>query len=414
MDNEIEKITQALINGDPLPIEEFVPKSRSEEYLKSALMKTKIEDLPNPQSRLDVLLCALNDNVHKEYSTKFEEGYSEGYDIGNADGHNEDYEDGYANGYEAGTTDGNAEGYESGHSDGYDAGREVGHAEGYEEGFTSGHTAGHTEAYNTGYESGFNKGYDIGHTEDYDDGYSAGHEVGLEDGKQAEKKAFWDTFFNFGKRKEYRGAFGACFDETLLKDVPYTITPVRSFANQAVETGIFYYTNRDKASQLVDISHIKFDFSKIGFNWNLNNVFMNAAVDNIILDLTPIKKVTQLFSYSDANTKPTKITLTVTENLTSYSNPFHYLNSSKGVNIQFTEGSVIAASISFSHVTYLVVESAINIINTLKNYAGTDQELTYTLTFPTEVWDRLEASGITPPSESTWKDYVYSKGWLYA
>lgn len=233
----------------------------------------------------------------------------------------------------------------------------------------------------------------------------------FEVGKQAEKKAFWDTFFDFGKRKEYRGAFGACFDETLLKDVPYTITPVRSYASQAVETGIFYYTNRDKASQMVDISHIKFDFSKIGFNWNLNSVFMNASVDNIILDLTPIKRATQLFVYSDSSTKPTKITLTVTEDLTYYSNVFHYLDNSKGVNIQFTEGSVIAASISFSYTKSLIVESAISTITALKNYAGTDQELTYTLTFPTEVWDRLEASGITPPSESTWKDYVISKGW---
>lgn len=247
--------------------------------------------------------------------------------------------------------------------------------------------------------------------------YSAGHKAGVEAGKQVHKKEFWDTFFNYGKRKEWRCAFGACFDKTLLdelKNVPYVITPVRGYAAANVEYGIFYYTNRDNAAQLVDISHIKFDFSKIGFNYNISNVFLNAAVDNIILDLTPIKKVSQLFVYSDSSTKPTKITLTVTEDLTSYSNPFYYLNNTKGVNIQFTEGSVIAASISFSYTTGLIVESAINIINTLKNYVGTDQEFIYTLTFPTEVWDRLEASGITPPSGNTWKEHVNNKGWAYA
>jgi hypothetical protein len=76
MDDKIQSIVQALINGEPIPIEDFEPKSRAEEYLKSALMANKIEDLPDPSSRLDVLLCALHDGVRDVYDTKFNEGYS--------------------------------------------------------------------------------------------------------------------------------------------------------------------------------------------------------------------------------------------------------------------------------------------------------------------------------------------------
>lgn len=143
MDNEIEQIVQALLNGESISelLKDFKPKSRTETYLKSALMKTKIEDLPNPQTRLDVLLMLLNDTIHKEYSTKFNEGYSDGHDAGLEDGRSEGYNDGLdigrAEGYESGYNKGNSDGYESGYDEGNAAGYQTGHTEGYEEGRNS-------------------------------------------------------------------------------------------------------------------------------------------------------------------------------------------------------------------------------------------------------------------------------------
>ena len=239
--------------------------------------------------------------------------------------------------------------------------------------------------------------------------YDAGHEAG----KKAEYDAFWDCFQNYGNRKHYGGCFGSGFNSKNLKP-KYPIRPVKSYSGDSVAMYMFCHTNRDQTfEELTDISHIEFDFSKINSKVNdrgINYMFYNAYVDNIILDLTNVTSISNLFTYSDSgDIGPKNITLTVSESLTAYSNTFNYLKSP--TRIIFTEGSVIARSINFQYCTKLVAESAISIINALKNYLGTDKELTYTLTLPSAVWDRLEASGI-PPSESTWKDYVSNvKGW---
>ena len=52
-----------------------------------------------------------------------------------------------------------------------------------------------------------------------------------------------------------------------------------------------------------------------------------------------------------------------------------------------------------------------NTIYGLKNYKGTDDEHKYTITAPTEVWDRLEAYS-TAPDGGLWKEYVVNTlGW---
>lgn len=406
MDNEIEKITQALINGDPLPIEDFVPKSRSEEYLKSALMNTKIEDLPNPQSRLDVLLCALNDDVHKEYRTKFEEGYSEGYDDGVEAGHTEDYEDGYANGYEAGTTEGNAEGYETGHADGYDSGREVGHDEGYEEGYISGHTAGHTEAYNSGYESGYNKGYDMGHTEDYDDGYTAGQEAGIEAGKQAEYDRFWDSLTNNNTKTSYLYTFGNGWNIDIFKP-PYPLKIVNAeymFMN-------FDSRSSNTASRGLVIDETVIDFTNAT---SIAYMFSNAHIRTMKMNTIPTKakSMTSLFRHVNINKHQLKdVVLGIHETMTFDTYAFW---ASSIENVSFVEGSVIGTSITFQNCGSITPESAKNIINHLKNYKGTDKELTYKLTLHSTVWANLEASE-TASNGGTWKDYVVDVlGWQVA
>ena len=378
MDREIEGIVEALINGDPPPIEDFVPKSRSEEYLKSALMTTKIEDLPNPQSRLDVLICALHDNVHNAYSENFESGYSEGYDDGLA----VNYDVGYSAGYEAGNADGEAIGNENGRKEGYISG----HADGYTEGFTSGRETGNTE------------------------GYEEGHEAGIEVGKQAEYDRFWDNFQNYGKRKNYRHAFsGAGWTNDTLKPK----YPIVFDGSQSQQCGsMFAFLNRYAETEpYIDLEHITkmIDFSKC--TW-ADSTFANANIKNIYADLSNCTRLYLTFSNADGVMALDNVYIKVSEKCTSYSSTFNYAYNL--TTIRFLEGSVIAATISFAQCTKLTVESTLSIIEALKNYAGTDSEGAYTLTFPSAVWDRLEASGITPPSENTWKDYVYSKGWLYA
>ena len=61
MDSKIEELFKRLLNCES--IEDFVPKSRSEAYLKAAILRSGTDDLPYAASRLDVLLYDLTDKI---------------------------------------------------------------------------------------------------------------------------------------------------------------------------------------------------------------------------------------------------------------------------------------------------------------------------------------------------------------
>ena len=61
MNSRIEELIKKLLNCES--IEDFVPKSRSEAYLKAAILRSGTEDLPYAASRLDALLYDLTDKI---------------------------------------------------------------------------------------------------------------------------------------------------------------------------------------------------------------------------------------------------------------------------------------------------------------------------------------------------------------
>ena len=61
MNSRIEELIKKLLNCES--IEDFIPKSRSEAYLKAAILRSGTEDLPYAASRLDVLLYDLADKI---------------------------------------------------------------------------------------------------------------------------------------------------------------------------------------------------------------------------------------------------------------------------------------------------------------------------------------------------------------
>lgn len=88
-----------------------------------------------------------------------------------------------------------------------------------------------------------------------------------------------------------------------------------------------------------------------------------------------------------------------------------FQNCSNLVSIKIS--GVILWSISLSHSLNLNTESAKSALIALKNYAGTENEFVNSITFHSNVWDRLDAEGETSPDGTTWKAYVDSKGWNY-
>ena len=61
MNSKIEELIKKLLNCES--IEDFIPHSRSEAYLKAAILRSGTENLPYPASRLDVLLYDLTDKI---------------------------------------------------------------------------------------------------------------------------------------------------------------------------------------------------------------------------------------------------------------------------------------------------------------------------------------------------------------
>jgi len=61
MESRIETLLKALLNGDT--IEDFVPQSRSEAYLKNCILRNGVAGLPAPQSRMDALLYQLAEEI---------------------------------------------------------------------------------------------------------------------------------------------------------------------------------------------------------------------------------------------------------------------------------------------------------------------------------------------------------------
>lgn len=183
-------------------------------------------------------------------------------------------------------------------------------------------------------------------------------------GMQTEYDRFWDTYQQCGKRTQCNNMFynNGWTDDIYNPKYPFVVTEI---------------SNAYTYSQITDT---KKDIIFTG--GTLYGTFSNATKMKTIRKLSVIET-------------------------TVYNSTF---NTARALENIVMEG-IIGSTINFQWSTLLTAESAISIINCLKDYTGTDQFGTYTLTFADEVWTRLET--VTPPDEYTsWKNYVEDKGWL--
>lgn len=106
------------------------------------------------------------------------QGYSQGYSVGKQDGKAE----GYGIGYDVGYDDGFDDGWDQGEAGAYNSGYNAGYAAGDAAGYNRGYDDGHYDGYNLGYFDGKEDGYDLGYDAGWDDGYDYGYDVGFDDG----------------------------------------------------------------------------------------------------------------------------------------------------------------------------------------------------------------------------------------
>jgi hypothetical protein len=186
-------------------------------------------------------------------------------------------------------------------------------------------------------------------------------------GKQAEYDRFWDELQNYGKSKGYPNAFSY----TMWNDKTY---------------------------------NPKYTFKVSG----CNNMFMSNT--NITDTKVPIDfrgNGGQIFGLFNGCTKLVTIrTLILDATKQTFNN--YFLSCKALKNITF-EGEIIR-DIDFSY-SPLSVDSMKNVIGHLAKFVGTENELSYTVTFTDECWAALEADS-HPDSGGLWRDYVtYGLGW---
>lgn len=232
--------------------------------------------------------------------------------------------------------------------------------------------------------------------QDFDEVYEAG--------KKAEWSEFWDTFQNYGKRTNYYFAFSTEVSNTWNDKnfkPKYDMTP----------TNMNRFMRRNGVTNLEEILEkqgVVLDTSKC-------TTLQLAFGDSINLTVLPTIDISSatgsygtdaIFSY--AQKLHTIRKLIVAEYIT-FPNTFNACNSLKNIIIE----GVIGRSLSFSY-SPLTVESMKSIISCLKDYAGTSNEYTYTITFKASAFETLEAEGATAEYNGvacTWAELIDNKKW---
>lgn len=225
------------------------------------------------------------------------------------------------------------------------------------------------------------------------------YDKGVADGKQSEYDAFWDKFQNYGKRTNYDYLLGGDNVSRSWFKPKYDIKP----------TSMYMFTYQNYGLGGVDFVEW---FKELGVSLDTSRCasfqyafFRGKRYGVIDTTATTILNV-QVFW---GNKSLTTIDELIVKETTQYSS-LTFENTPALANIKIS--GTIGRSFTMSS-SPLNVKSAKSVINALKNYAGTDKELTYKLTLKSTVWTALN-NAETPPTGDTWQEYVQSLGWLYA
>jgi hypothetical protein len=216
-------------------------------------------------------------------------------------------------------------------------------------------------------------------------------------GAKSEYDKFWDSCQGKGRRTYYTHAFsGIGWNDTTFKP-KYDIVPVGSYCC----VGMFNSASIKNLKQILIDCDVTMDLSKAS---PLIQVFQSDSITTLPkIDMSSCKDGNSYTFYSSSLKSIDE--LVVNENVVFDSTTFG--NASSLTNLKIS--GVIGKSLSLSS-SPLSVESAKSVINALKNYAGTSNNLKYKLALKPTVWTALN-NAEAPPSGDTWQLYVNSLGW---
>lgn len=219
-----------------------------------------------------------------------------------------------------------------------------------------------------------------------------------EAGKDAAMQRYWDIRQDYGNQENYAYFFGNEKPETFAPRYDMRPTNMEGMFRYNQELKIDLVAHLEKLGVVLDTSNCT----------NMNGAFAYTQITKLgVIDFSKCENKTQS-TFSDSQGIHTIELIIVSDDGTqTFSSTYIYLR--KLVEIRFQ--GAIGRSVSFQHSTVLSVASMKNIIEHLVNYAGTSDAGKYTLTFPAECWERLEADSAAPDG-GTWQNYVvYALGW---
>ena len=225
-----------------------------------------------------------------------------------------------------------------------------------------------------------------------------------EAGKKSEYDAFWDAYQNNGKRTDYRYGFAYTGWKKENFKPKYDIKPKGA-------NGAYMFSSGAEASKFdlakaLEEQGVVLDLSEL--TSSTNEFYMTRFTKLPVLNFSGCASMANTFDYFIG----TEIKLILSESgETTFSSVFRRCSSLTTFAI---ESGVIGRSISFSDCTKLNATSIKNIVEHLKDYAGTDKEFSYTLTIPSGAFASLEAEGTTAEYNGvacTWAEYIDNKKW---
>lgn len=228
-------------------------------------------------------------------------------------------------------------------------------------------------------------------------GYQTGLAEGIEQGKQAEYDAFWNTYQENGNRTHYQNGFsGVCWNSENFRPKYPIVCKGYGSANCLFE----YFDNKRKKPPL-EIHEGDIDFN--GSVTSMISTAQNAYISVFEMNAIPsvLNSMIDTFHMNDfGGAVLHTIKLGVREETTYSGNNFKCATIQ---NVSFVKGSIIGTNISFQYCDKLTHDSLMNIISVLKDYSGTGTIHTLTL--------HTNAKAILTDGE---KAIATQKGWTIA
>lgn len=216
-----------------------------------------------------------------------------------------------------------------------------------------------------------------------------------EAGKQAEYDRFWDEFQQNGARTDYGFALRYGWTDVIFK-------PKYDFIMTTCNS-MFQYSGIVNLREILQDCGVVFDTSNCTM---MVQMFQGADCKTIpTLDIRKSTNSHYMFGSGSSVEEIEKLIISETTDLggtTMFGNAKQLVK----MNIEGTIGQNFNVQSS-----PLNLESAKSVIRALKNFAGTDQEYTCTVTFSSTTKAYLEAEGATSPNGNTWLDYIDDIGW---